>query len=68
MPAGVLAVSESGITTAHDLRRLRGLGYQAFLIGERFMIEADPGRALNGLLQECKGPGEGLEPRAGGGL
>jgi indole-3-glycerol phosphate synthase len=68
MPAGVLAVSESGITTAHDLRRLRGLGYQAFLIGERFMIEAEPGRALNGLLQECEGPGAGVEPRAGGGL
>ena len=63
MHAGTLAVSESGITTAQDLRRLRGLGYQAFLIGERFMIEAEPGKALEGLLQEHGGPGAGVEPR-----
>jgi indole-3-glycerol phosphate synthase len=69
MPAGVLAVSESGIATAHDLRRLRGLGYQAFLIGERFMTEAEPGKALEGLLQEYGAPGAGAEPgcRAGTG-
>jgi indole-3-glycerol phosphate synthase len=64
MPAGVLAVSESGITTAQDLRRLRALGYQAFLIGERFMTEAEPGKALEGLLQEHAGASAGVEPRA----
>jgi indole-3-glycerol phosphate synthase len=64
MPAGVLAVSESGITTAQDLRRLRALGYQAFLIGERFMTEAEPGKALAGLLQEHAGASSGVEPRA----
>lgn len=50
MPSGVVAVSESGLKTAEDLVRLRALGYHAFLIGERFMIEEDPGRALSGLL------------------
>ena len=65
MHAGVLAVSESGISTAHDLRRLRGLGYQAFLIGERLMIEAEPGKALEGLLHEHSGLSAGVEPRAG---
>jgi len=51
MPADVVAVSESGLKTADDIVRLRGLGYRAFLIGERFMAEADPGTALQGLLQ-----------------
>ena len=50
MPKGVVAVSESGLRTADDLIRLRGLGYQAFLVGERFMTTADPGAALKELL------------------
>jgi indole-3-glycerol phosphate synthase len=65
MHAGVLAVSESGITTAHDLRRLRGLGYQAFLIGERFMAAPEPGKALEELLRECGAGGAGMEPGTG---
>jgi indole-3-glycerol phosphate synthase len=50
MPAGILAVSESGLRTADDLQRLKTLGYSAFLIGERFMTAADPGSALKELL------------------
>lgn len=46
LPAGVVAVSESGLKTAADLQRLRQLGYHAFLMGERFMTSADPGAAL----------------------
>ena len=46
----VIAVSESGLKTPADLQRMRALGYNAFLIGERFMIEPDPGVALAGLL------------------
>lgn len=46
----VVAVSESGLRTAADLRRMIGLGYRAFLIGERFMTAADPGAALQELL------------------
>jgi indole-3-glycerol phosphate synthase len=52
MPPGVSAVSESGLSTADDLRRLRALGYRGFLIGERFMSAEDPGRALKTLLYE----------------
>ncbi len=33
---------------AADLQSMKALGYQAFLIGERFMIEPDPGAALAG--------------------
>lgn len=50
MPAGVIAVSESGLRTADDLLRLTRLGYHAFLIGERFMAAPDPGAALRDLL------------------
>jgi indole-3-glycerol phosphate synthase len=50
MPKGAVAVSESGLRTADDLIRLRGLGYQAFLVGERFMTTPDPGAALKELL------------------
>ena len=53
MPAHVIAVSESGLKTADDLRRLRDLGYGAFLIGERFMTARDPGAELKGLLDGC---------------
>ncbi|MFN7984049.1 MAG: indole-3-glycerol phosphate synthase TrpC [Vicinamibacterales bacterium] len=50
MPKGVVAVSESGLKTSADLARLSALGYGAFLIGERFMTDADPGAALAQLL------------------
>jgi indole-3-glycerol phosphate synthase len=50
MPRGVIAVSESGLKTSADLSRLSTLGYGAFLIGERFMTDADPGAALALLL------------------
>ncbi len=50
IPRGVTAVSESGLRSRADLDRLRGLGYRAFLIGERFMTDADPARALGELI------------------
>jgi indole-3-glycerol phosphate synthase len=50
MPSAVVAVSESGIRTAEDMLRLRGMGYRAFLIGERLMAAANPGAALSDLL------------------
>ena len=50
MPADVIAVSESGLKTAADIARLKALGYRAFLIGERFMTEPDPARAIRGLM------------------
>jgi indole-3-glycerol phosphate synthase len=51
IPAGVISVSESGIKTPEDLRRLGGAGYNAVLIGERFITGADPGRELAHLLE-----------------
>jgi indole-3-glycerol phosphate synthase len=50
IPSDVVAVSESGLTTAADLMHLRQRGYRAFLIGERFMTAPDPGARLGDLL------------------
>lgn len=52
-PDGVLAVAESGIRTAADITRLLGMGYDAFLIGERFMTAEDPGAALAAFLADA---------------
>lgn len=46
IPPGVTAVAESGLRTPDDLRRLRAVRYDAFLIGERFMTTPHPGAAL----------------------
>ena len=50
MPRDVIAVSESGLRSADDVRRFQRLGYRAFLIGERFMTAPDPGGALGELM------------------
>jgi indole-3-glycerol phosphate synthase len=51
IPPECLAVSESGIKTAADLRRLSDAGFSAVLIGERLMEAADPGKELAGLME-----------------
>jgi indole-3-glycerol phosphate synthase len=53
LPDDMIAVAESGLKTGSDLRRLRSSGYDAFLIGERFMTADDPGRALGELLKDA---------------
>jgi indole-3-glycerol phosphate synthase len=50
MPKNVLAVAESGIHTAEDIVRLRGSGYQGFLVGESLMTAELPGEMLRALL------------------
>jgi indole-3-glycerol phosphate synthase len=54
IPAGRIAVSESGIKTGEDLRRLADAGYHAALIGERFMMAPDPGTPLREMLVSLK--------------
>ncbi len=39
-------VTESGLHTAADVARMRAAGIDAFLVGEAFMREPDPGQAL----------------------
>ncbi len=50
MPSDVLVVSESGLSTRHQLDRLEAQGVRAFLIGETFMAAPDPGEPLRSLL------------------
>jgi indole-3-glycerol phosphate synthase len=49
IPEDCIAVSESGLRTHEDIERLRRAGFDAFLIGEHLMKEADPGSALRAL-------------------
>ena len=49
VPPGRRLVTESGIASAADVARLRAAGVDAFLVGEAFMREADPGDALQRL-------------------
>ncbi len=49
MPPSATAVAESGIRDSDDIRRLTAAGYHAFLVGERLIVEADPGAALRSL-------------------
>ena len=39
-------MTESGISTPHDIARLHHAGFDAFLIGESLMRQPDPGAAL----------------------
>jgi len=50
IPAGRVVVTDSGIVSAADVRRMRAAGVSAFLVGEAFMRAEDPGVALAGLL------------------
>jgi indole-3-glycerol phosphate synthase len=49
LPSGVTVISESGITTAEQLRTLEQAGVDAVLIGESLMRSADPELALRAL-------------------
>jgi indole-3-glycerol phosphate synthase len=51
IPAERIVVTESGIRTAEDVRRMRAAGVHAFLVGETFMRAPDPGAALRGLVE-----------------
>lgn len=55
LPQGVVKVAESGIVSPEDLGRMQALGYDAVLIGTRFMRHADPGAALHALLSAAPG-------------
>jgi indole-3-glycerol phosphate synthase len=50
IPGDVVAVAESGLHSAGDLRRLKAAGYDAFLVGERLVCARHPGAALAELL------------------
>jgi indole-3-glycerol phosphate synthase len=49
VPPDRLVITESGILTPHDVRRMREHGVKSFLVGEAFMRAADPGAELSRL-------------------
>lgn len=55
VPPTVTLVSESGLRSGEDLRRLTALGYKAFLIGTSLMRATQPGTALARLRAEAMG-------------
>jgi indole-3-glycerol phosphate synthase len=60
LPDDAVKVAESGIDHPDTLHQLRQAGYQGFLIGERFMREANPAAACRhfirkvGALARCR--------------
>lgn len=46
LPADAVKVSESGISNPSTVKELRQAGFNGFLMGERFMKEDNPGKAL----------------------
>jgi indole-3-glycerol phosphate synthase len=47
IPAEFIKISESGITSPLILKKLRGCGFQGFLIGENFMRNQEPALAFS---------------------
>jgi indole-3-glycerol phosphate synthase len=52
IPAGIVAVAESGVSTAADVRRLRNMGADAMLVGEALVTAPDVPNKVRELV-EC---------------
>ncbi len=53
IPSEKIIISESGIGSIEDIKRLRSAGISVLLIGETFMRAPKPGEELRKLLLEC---------------
>ena len=49
IPEEILTVSESGIKSSEDIKKIMSSGVSAFLVGEVFMRAEDPGKELKNL-------------------
>lgn len=52
IPSGYVKIAESGIRNPEDILRLRNAGYNGFLIGEKFMTQADPAMACADFIKQ----------------
>src|SRR5690606_13976297 len=66
VPGDRRLVTESGIHTRADVERMRAAGVDAFLVGEAFMREPDPGEALRQLFFPPPPAGAPLKREAAG--
>jgi indole-3-glycerol phosphate synthase len=53
--SGALVVAESGIQSAQDIRRLSGVGAEAFLVGESLLLAGSRTEAVRGLAGALRG-------------
>ncbi|MEX0720653.1 MAG: indole-3-glycerol phosphate synthase TrpC [Balneolaceae bacterium] len=60
-PQGTILVSESGLSTGEDLALLRKEGIHSALIGEYFMRQDNPGKAVTELLENAEEAFEKLQ-------
>jgi len=51
IPNEFLKISESGLSNNNSIKKLKKIGYQGFLIGEKFMISSFPGQELKKTLE-----------------
>lgn len=61
LPKDKVKISESGLHSVEDVSLLQSIGYQGFLMGERFMKTANPPKALKEFIDDYKG----LRPKRG---
>lgn len=52
LPSGIVKIAESGIKTPEDVKRLKTIGFDGFLIGEAFMSTPDPGGTLRKFIDD----------------
>jgi indole-3-glycerol phosphate synthase len=52
MPPGVVAVSESGLSSRDEIMRFARAGFRLFLMGESFMKQPDPGLACKSFMEQ----------------
>jgi indole-3-glycerol phosphate synthase len=52
IPAEFIKISESGIASPEDIKKLRDYGYNGFLIGESFMKNDDPVKSFEKFIKE----------------
>jgi indole-3-glycerol phosphate synthase len=48
---GITLISESGITSFQEIRKLQAAGFDGFLIGSSFMKEKNPDQKLRDIIR-----------------
>lgn len=56
LPSETIRISESGLQSVGDVRRLYETGYRGFLVGEKFMTAPSPGEALSRFIANINAP------------
>ncbi|MBI9067864.1 MAG: indole-3-glycerol phosphate synthase TrpC [Salinivirgaceae bacterium] len=54
IPDQFIKISESGISSAEDIKLLQTYGFKGFLVGESFMKTSDPGKACMDFIHNLK--------------